>query len=448
MSTDTDFERIPPQDLAAEMSVLGAMMLSKEAINDVSEVLRGSDYYKPAHEIIHNVILELSGRDEPADPLTVSNELRRTGDLSRIGGAAYLHSLIATVPTAANAMYYAQIVRERAVLRRLVSAGTKIVQLGYAEDGGDVDQIVDQAQAEVFAVSERNAATDYVSMAEISENILDELEEIERRKGQLTGVPTGFIELDKLTQGLHPGQMIIVAARPAMGKSTLALDFCRSASITHGMTSVIFSLEMTRSEIAMRMLSAESGVFLSKMREGSMEGRDWQRVSQTMSKISEAPLFIDDSPNMAITEIRAKCRRLKQTHDLKLIVIDYLQLMTSGKRVESRQQEVSEFSRQLKLLAKEIEVPVIAVAQLNRGPEGRTDKKPMIADLRESGSLEQDADIIILLHRPSYYNEEDRPGEGDIIVAKHRNGATKTIPTLFQGHLSRFANFTGREEPA
>lgn len=448
MSTDTDFERIPPQDLAAEMSVLGAMMLSKEAINDVSEVLRGSDYYKPAHEIIHNVILELSGRDEPADPLTVSNELRRTGDLSRIGGAAYLHSLIATVPTAANAMYYAQIVRERAVLRRLVSAGTKIVQLGYAEDGGDVDQIVDQAQAEVFAVSERNAATDYVSMAEISENILDELEEIERRKGQLTGVPTGFIELDKLTQGLHPGQMIIVAARPAMGKSTLALDFCRSASITHGMTSVIFSLEMTRSEIAMRMLSAESGVFLSKMREGSMEGRDWQRVSQTMSKISEAPLFIDDSPNMAITEIRAKCRRLKQTHDLKLIVIDYLQLMTSGKRVESRQQEVSEFSRQLKLLAKEIEVPVIAVAQLNRGPEGRTDKKPMIADLRESGSLEQDADIIILLHRPSYYNEEDRPGEGDIIVAKHRNGATKTIPALFQGHLSRFANFTGREEPA
>lgn len=430
------------------MSVLGAMMLSKEAINDVSEILRGSDYYKPAHETIHNVILELSGRDEPADPLTVTNELRRSGDLNRVGGAAYLHTLIASVPTAANAVYYAEIVRERAILRRLVTAGTKIVQLGYAEAGGDVDQIVDQAQAEVFAASERNAATDYVSMSEISESILDELEEIEAAKGKLTGVPTGFIELDKLTQGLHPGQMIIVAARPAMGKSTLALDFCRSASITHGMTSVIFSLEMTRTEIAMRMLSAESGVFLSKMREGSMEARDWQRVSQTISKISEAPLFIDDSPNMAITEIRAKCRRLKQKHNLKLVVIDYLQLMTSGKRVESRQQEVSEFSRQLKLLAKEIDVPVIAVAQLNRGPEGRTDKKPMIADLRESGSLEQDADIIILLHRPSYYNEEDRPGEGDIIVAKHRNGATKTIPALFQGHLSRFANFTGREEPA
>lgn len=448
MAADVDFERVPPQDLDAEMSVLGAMMLSKEAINNVAEILRGSDYYKPAHETIHDVILELSGRDEPADPLTVTNELRRQGALARIGGAAYLHTLIASVPTAANATYYAQIVRERSILRRLVNAGTKIVQLGYADAGGDVDQIVDQAQAEVFAVSERKAATDYVSMAEISETILDELEEIEERQGQLTGVPTGFIELDKLTQGLQAGQMIIVAARPAMGKSTLALDFCRSASIKHGMASVIFSLEMTRSEIAMRMLSAESGVWLSKMREGSMEGQDWQRISQTMSKVSTAPLFIDDSPNMAITEIRAKCRRLKQTNDLQLIVIDYLQLMTSGKKVESRQQEVSEFSRQLKLLAKEIGVPVVAVAQLNRGPEGRTDKKPMIADLRESGSLEQDADIIILLHRPSYYNEEDRPGEGDIIVAKHRNGATKTIPALFQGHLSRFANFTGREEPA
>lgn len=448
MAADVDFERVPPQDLDAEMSVLGAMMLSKEAINNVAEILRGSDYYKPAHETIHDVILELSGRDEPADPLTVTNELRRQGALARIGGAAYLHTLIASVPTAANATYYAQIVRERSILRRLVNAGTKIVQLGYADAGGDVDQIVDQAQAEVFAVSERKAATDYVSMAEISETILDELEEIEERQGKLTGVPTGFIELDKLTQGLQAGQMIIVAARPAMGKSTLALDFCRSASIKHGMASVIFSLEMTRSEIAMRMLSAESGVWLSKMREGSMEGQDWQRISQTMSKVSTAPLFIDDSPNMAITEIRAKCRRLKQTNDLQLIVIDYLQLMTSGKKVESRQQEVSEFSRQLKLLAKEIGVPVVAVAQLNRGPEGRTDKKPMIADLRESGSLEQDADIIILLHRPSYYNEEDRPGEGDIIVAKHRNGATKTIPALFQGHLSRFANFTGREEPA
>ncbi len=447
MADDSDFDRTPPQDLDAETSVLGSMMLSKEAINDVTEEIRGSDYYKPAHETIHDVIVDLSGRGEPADAVTVAGELQRRGELQRIGGAAYLHSLIASVPTAANAGYYARIVRERSLLRRLVSAGTRIVQLGFADSGGDVDQIVDQAQAEIYAVSERRASEDYVPMSEISEGILDELEDIERNKDKLHGVPTGFADLDRLTQGLHPGQMIIVAARPAMGKSTLALDFCRSASIHHDTTAVIFSLEMSRSEIAMRLLSAESGVFLSKMRAGEMTSLDWRKVSETTSRVSEAPLFIDDSPNMAMTEIRAKCRRLKQKHDLGLVVVDYLQLMSSGRQIESRQQEVSEFSRQLKLLAKEIEIPVVAVAQLNRGPEQRTDKKPMMADLRESGSLEQDADVIMLLHRPEYYNSEDRPGEADIIVAKHRNGETATIKTLFQGHLARFANYTGRDEP-
>lgn len=444
--SQADFDRTPPQDLEAETSVLGSMMLSKDAINDVTEVIKGSDYYKPAHELIHDVILDLSGRGEPADAVTVAAELQRRGELTRAGGAAYLHTLIASVPTAANAGYYARIVRERSMLRRLVTAGTRIVQLGYADEGGDADEIVDAAQAEIYAVSERRAATDYVGMNELSESILDELEDIERRKGKLHGVPTGFFELDRLTQGLHPGQLIIVAGRPAMGKSTLALDFCRSAAIHNQTTTVIFTLEMSRSDIAMRLLSAESGVFLSKMRAGEMDSRDWQKVSQTTSRVSEAPLFIDDSPNMAMNEIRAKCRRLKQQHNLGLVVIDYLQLMSSGKRVESRQQEVSEFSRQLKLLAKELEVPVVAAAQLNRGPESRTDKKPMMADLRESGSLEQDADVIMLLHRPEYYNADERPGEADIIVAKHRNGSTATLTVLFQGHMARFANRAEREE--
>lgn len=444
--TQADFDRTPPQDLEAEASVLGSMMLSKDAINDVTEVINGSDYYKPAHEIIHDVVLDLSGRGEPADAVTVAAELQRRGDLARAGGAAYLHTLIASVPTAANAGYYARIVRERSMLRRLVTAGTRIVQLGYADEGGDADEIVDAAQAEIYAVSERRAATDYVGMNELSESILDELEDIERNKGKLHGVPTGFFELDRLTQGLHPGQLIIVAGRPAMGKSTLALDFCRSAAIHNQTTTVIFTLEMSRSDIAMRLLSAESGVFLSKMRSGDMDSRDWQKVSQTTSRVSEAPLFIDDSPNMAMNEIRAKCRRLKQQHDLGLVVIDYLQLMSSGKKVESRQQEVSEFSRQLKLLAKELEVPVVAAAQLNRGPESRTDKKPMMADLRESGSLEQDADVIMLLHRPEYYDAEQRPGEADIIVAKHRNGSTATLNVLFQGHMARFANRAERED--
>ena len=241
--------------------------------------------------------------------------------------------------------------------------------------------------------------------------------------------------------------MIIVAARPAMGKSTLALDFCRSASIKHGITSVIFSLEMSQNDIAMRMLSAESSVFMSKMMKGEMTERDWRKVSETTGKISEAPIYVDDSANVTMTEIRSKCHRLKQQHNLGLVVVDYLQLMTTGKQVESRQQEVSVLSRNLKLLAKDLDIPVVAVAQLNRGPEARTDKKPMMSDLRESGSLEQDADIIMLLHRPEYYNSEDRPGEADIILAKHRNGETGTIRVRFQGHMARFANFTSREEP-
>ncbi|MDO5728390.1 MAG: replicative DNA helicase [Actinomycetaceae bacterium] len=444
---DSSYDRTPPQNIEAEQSVLGAMMLSKDAINDVTEEIRGDDYYRPAHETIHNAIIDLYSRGEPVDALTVAAELKRNGELSRIGEASYLHTLIASVVTAANAGYYARIVRERAQLRRLVEAGTRIVQLGYAETGGDVDDIVDEAQSEVFAVSERRNTQDYVALSDLADPLLNELEDIEQNRDSTRGVPTGLVDLDKLTTGLQPGQMIIVAARPAMGKSTLAMNFLRSCAIKHKRTAVIFSLEMSRDEIGMRLLSAESGVMFSKMRKGQMDQGDWQRVTKTIASISEAPLFIDDSPNMALNEIRSKCRRLKQQHDLSLVVVDYLQLMTSGKRVESRQQEVSEFSRALKLLAKELEVPVVAVAQLNRGPEQRTDKKPMLADLRESGSLEQDADVVLLLHRPDYYNNEERPGEGDIIVAKHRNGPTDTLAVAFQGHLTRFHDLAREDGP-
>ena len=444
---DDQFDRVPPQDIDAEMSVLGSMMLTTEAANVVSEMLRGQDFYQPSHETIFNTIVELNGRAEPADAITVAGELKRTGVLSKVGGAAYLHTLIASVPTAANAAYYARIVRERAIMRRLVTAGTRVVQLGYADAGGDVDEIVDQAQAEVYAVSDGRETSDYVSMNQMSSDVLNTLEEIEKNKGKLNGVPTGFTDLDELTQGLHGGQMIIVAARPAMGKSTLALDFCRSASMKHGITSLIFSLEMSSQEIAMRMLSAESGVRLSKMQAGKMSDVDWRKVAETTSRMSEAPLYVDDSANITISEIRSKCRRLKQQENLGLVVIDYLQLMTSGRQVESRQQEVSAMSRNLKLLAKDLDIPVIAVSQLNRNSEGRTDRKPMMSDLRESGSLEQDADIIILLHRPDYYDKEDRPGEADIIVAKHRAGATATVTALFQGDMARFVNYTGRPEP-
>ena len=434
------FERTPPQDLEAEQSVLGGMLLSKDAIADVVEVLRGGDFYKPAHQTIFEAVLDLYGRGEPADAVTVLAELGKRNEIGRIGGAPYLHTLISSVPTAANAGYYARIVAERAIMRRLVEAGTRITQMGYA-DTGEVDDVVDRAQAEMYAVTERRTSEDYVPLAEIMEGTLDEIEAIGSRGGTMVGVPTGFTDLDQLTNGLHPGQLVVVAARPGLGKSTLALDFARSASIKHGLTSVIFSLEMTRNEITMRLLSAEARVGLHHMRTGSLGDDDWTKLARKMSEVASAPLFIDDSPNMTMMEIRAKCRRLKQRHDLKLVVVDYLQLMSSGKRVESRQQEVAEFSRALKLLAKELELPVVALSQLNRGPEQRTDKKPMLADLRESGSIEQDADLVMLLHREDAYERESpRAGEADFIVAKHRNGPTATVTVAFQGHYSRFVD--------
>src|SRR3984957_12158763 len=585
--SNEEFGRQPPQDLAAEQSVLGGMLLSKDAIADVLERLRPGDFYRPAHQNVYDAILDLYGRGEPADAVTVAAELDRRGMLRRIGGAPYLHTLISTVPTAANAGYYAGIVAEKALLRRLVEAGTGVVQYGYAgADGADVAEIVDRAQAEIYDVADRRTTEDFVALEDLLQPTMDEIDAIASNGGVSRGVPTGFTELDEVTNGLHPGQMIIVAARPGVGKalaldtplptpdgwttmgevavgdellggdgrptrvvaateimlgrpcyevefsdgtvivadaehqwptaygirttdvlrggldtiaaagsmarygirpgattlmapalqvdavrpvgsvpvrcvqvdnaahlylagrgmvpthnSTLGLDFMRSCSIKHRLPSVIFSLEMSKSEIVMRLLSAEAKIKLADMRSGRMNDDDWTRLARRMSEISEAPLYIDDSPNLTMMEIRAKARRLKQKADLKLIVIDYLQLMTSGKKHESRQVEVSEFSRQLKLLAKEIEVPVVAIAQLNRGPEQRTDKKPMLSDLRESGSLEQDADMVILLNRPDAFERDDpRGGEADFILAKHRNGPTKTVTVAHQLHLSRFTN--------
>jgi replicative DNA helicase len=435
-----DFERMPPHDVAAEQCALGGMLLSKDAISDVIEVIRAGDHYRPAHQIVHEAILDLYARGEPADAITVANELGRRGELPRIGGAPYLHTLIASVPTAANAGYYARIVRERAILRRLVEAGTRIVQMGYAGEA-DADDLVDRAQAEVYAVTDRRIAEDYHSLSEIMPGALDEIEAIGAHGGGLTGVPTGFADLDALTNGLHPGQMVVIAARPAVGKSALALDFARAATIRSGLPTVLFSLEMGRNEITMRLLAAEARVPMNLMRTGQLSDDDWARLARRMSEVVDAPLFIDDSPNMSMMEIRAKCRRLKQRHDLKMVIIDYLQLMSSPKRVESRQQEVSEMSRSLKLLAKELEVPVVALSQLNRGPEQRQDKKPMLSDLRESGSIEQDADVVILLHREDAYEKESpRAGEADLIVAKHRNGPTATVTVAFQGHYSRFVD--------
>ena len=439
--------RTMPHDDVAEQSVLGGMLLSKDAIADVVESLRASDFYKPAHETIYEAILSLYGHGSPADAITVADELKKRGELTRVGGASYIHTLIASVPTAANAQYYAEIVKEHAIMRRLIEAGTKIAQLGYANET-EVDTLVDQAQAEIYAVTDGNAKEDYVSFSDALEETINEIDANSNRPDGVYGVPTDFIEFDELTGGLHGGQMIVIAARPGVGKSTLALDIARSASIHHQMTTVFFSLEMSRTELAMRILSAEGKISMGRLKKGDLDTEGWTNLATLQGRIDSAPLFIDDSPNMTLMEIRAKCRRLKQRNDLKLVVLDYLQLMSSGKKVESRQQEVSEFSRSLKLLAKELDVPVIALSQLNRGSEQRTDKRPMVSDLRESGSIEQDADMVILLHREDMYNpDSERVGEADMIIAKHRGGPTRTIPLAFSGKYSRFANMAFSDAP-
>ncbi|MEU1603954.1 replicative DNA helicase [Micromonospora matsumotoense] len=751
---DGQFDKTPPQDVAAEQCVLGGMLLSKDAIADVVEILKSTDFYRPVHATIFDAILDIYGRGEPADGITVAAALADSGDLARVGGAPYLHTCMAAVPTAANASYYARIVGERAVLRRLVEAGTRIVQLGYGTAAGgsrDVDDVVDLAQQAVYEITERRVSEDFAILADMLQPTLDEIEAVGAQGGMMTGVPTGFTDLDRLLNGLHPGQLIIVAGRPGLGKalaldtplptpdgwttmgevevgdrllaadgtpttitaafavmrgrpcyevefsdgsvivadaehlwqtstrtwahapaggipadaaqgsaeagdrvlttvqiaatlrtgqegrprhavatcaplqlperavpippyglggwlgdgradpghlagsflatlreigvladkhiprdylrgseaqrrallaglmdtagtltptgdlrytstsrrlvgdvrelvvglgyrctvtgqpapgrtgttytvafatpdavfrreprasaeavrlrtdpgvryvvdvrpvasvpvrcvtvdnpdhlylagrsmipthnSTASMDFARNAAIRANQAAAIFSLEMSKVEIVMRLLSAEARVPLHVLRSGQLSDDDWTKLARCMGEISEAPLFVDDTPSMNLMEIRAKARRLKQKHDLKMIVVDYLQLMTSPKRTESRQQEVADLSRGLKLLAKEVECPVIAVSQLNRGPEQRTDKRPQLSDLRESGSIEQDADVVILLHRDDYYDKESpRAGEADFIIAKHRNGPTDSITVAAQLHLSRFVD--------
>jgi len=429
-----------PSDNLAEQSTIGGMLLSQDAVAEVFEVVKAVDFYAPKHEIIFDAIVKLYGKGEPTDIITVTDELTKAGNLVRAGGAEYLHMLTSIVPTAASSVYYAHIVKDKAVLRRLVEVGTRIAQMGYANEG-EIEEIVNTAQADIYAVASQGMGEEFSTLGDSMQEALDEIERASARGGEMVGVPTGFAELDEMTHGLHGGQMIIVAARPAVGKSTLALDFARNAAVRYNKPAVFFSLEMSRAEIAMRLLSAEANIPLQSMRKGTLETPDWAKIVSVRTSLNKAPLYIDDSPNLTLVEIRAKCRRLVKQYGLQLIVIDYLQLLTSGKKVESRQQEVSEFSRALKLLAKELKVPVIAISQLNRKSEETKDKKPDISQLRESGSLEQDADVVILLHREDIgVKDSPRAGEADLILAKQRNGPTGVITVLFQGKYSRFAN--------
>jgi replicative DNA helicase len=443
-SASPAYERVPPHNVEAEESVLGSMLLSKDAIAEVLELLREDDFYRPAHRTVFRSVLELYGHGDAVDAVTVQEELRRNGSLADIGGAPFLHTLVASVPTAANASYYARIVKEAGVLRRLIDVGTQIVQLGF-ETPQDTERAVDIAESLVYQVAQGRVTEDYHSLRDVLTGTLEAIERLHEDHREITGVPTGFPDLDRLTSGLQPANLIIVAARPAVGKSTLGLDVARHAAVRGSVPTVVFSLEMSRTELVQRLMCAECTVDMQRLRTGRMEESDWTRLTRSLGKLADAPLFIDDSPGTTMMEIRAKCRRLRQRHGLGLVVVDYLQLMQPSKRFESRQQEVSEISRSLKLLAKELEVPVIAISQLSRQPEARSDKKPMLSDLRESGALEQDADMVLFIYRDDLYDPESpRKGEADLILAKHRNGPTDTVTVTFQGQYSRFAPMAAR----
>lgn len=432
------FRRMPPHDRDAEQCVLGGMIVSAGAIADVAEILKPGHFYLPVHETLYIVILAMYTRGDPVDPITLAAELTKRGDLARLGGVNYLHELVNAPPTASNAAYYAEIVKQKAILRRVAEAGARMNQMAL-EGGEDAVAIADAAQAELSAAVDVTENQQAELIGADWEQFLDRLES----KEQAMGIPTGLRDLDELLHGLHPGQMIVVAARPAMGKSTLALDFARSCCFRHDMAAVYFSLEMSREEIQMRTVSAEARVGLHRIRSKDLTDDDWTRIAEKMPLITGGPLFIDASPNLTMAQVKAKARRLKQRNDVKLVIIDYLQLMQSGsgRRAENRQLEVSEMSRGVKLLAKELEVPVVVLSQLNRGPEQRQDKKPAISDLRESGSIEQDADVVILLHREDAYEKESpRAGEADLIVGKHRNGPTATVTVASQLYLSRFVD--------
>jgi len=418
-------------------------MMSKVAVGDALEILRPEDFYREAHQAIAEVIRDLFSTGEPVDAITVAEELRRRNVLEVVGGAPYIHTLVSSVPTAANAVYYARIVSEHATLRRLIEAATSIAQNAY-DVPEDVGEAVNRAEELIFGVASGRLQQDFLPLRDLLAEGMDHIERLAARGDDMTGVPTGFTDLDNLLGGLQAGNLILVAARPAMGKSTLAMNFAQNVAMQAGLPVVLFSLEMSWMEIVQRMICAEARVNTGSIRNGRLNEAEWRRVSHAVGRLAEAPIFIDDTPSIMMAEIRAKCRRLKSKHGLGMVIVDYIQLMTSPRRNENRVQEVSDISRAMKILAKELEVPVVAVSQLSRQPEqtgGSKPRKPRLADLRESGALEQDADVVMFVYREDYYDKEtEKKGEAEIIVEKHRNGPTDTISLAFLGQYTKFDN--------
>mgnify|MGYP001264711132 CR=1 FL=1 len=447
-------ERVPPQNIEAEQAVLGAMLIDKEAIAKATELLSADDFYREAHRVIFSAMLELYNKNEAVDMVTVTEILKRDNKLEDIGGIAYITSLANVVLTAANVKYHAEIVAEKSVLRQLVRVSTEIAAMGY-EANDDVGTLLDTAESRILEISNRKKKADFTPINDILMDSVQSIESLLQNKGGLTGLPAGFADLDKLTSGLHPSDFIILAARPSMGKTALALNIVQNVALrAHKVIGgeprsvAFFSLEMSKEQLVNRMLCAEAGIDSQRLRVGEMHDEDWTHLWDACDTMSRAKIYIDDTAGITAMEMRSRARRLKAEHGLDLIVVDYLQLMQgSGKRNNSgdRQQEVSEISRSLKALARELDVPVLALSQLSRSVESRQVKRPMLSDLRESGSLEQDADIVAFLYREDYYNPETENKHTELIIAKHRNGPVDTVNLFFQKQFTKFVGFTKRE---
>jgi len=446
---------LPPQNLEAEMSVLGGVLLENEALNKTLEILIADDFYRESHRKIYKSLLELSEKGEPADLVTLTSLLQDKGELDAVGGTSYLTTLVDYVPTAANIAYYCRLVKEKAVARHLINVATEIATKGY--QGGDVEETLDWAEKSIFEIASRKSRPSYFSTKEIMKDTFKAIEKLYDRKELVTGVPSGFVDLDNMTAGMQGGDLVIIAGRPSMGKTAFALNLVEYAAVHAQKRSptIVFSLEMSKEQLVQRLLCSVSRVDAGRLRTGHLGESDWPKLTHGAGILSDAPIFIDDTPAISILELRAKARRLKAEHDLGLIVVDYLQLMT-GHNSESRQQEISDISRSLKALAKELSVPVIALSQLNRSLENRTDKRPMMADLRESGAIEQDADVIMFVFREAVYCEACKSKEktcdkghekdAEIIIGKQRNGPIGTVHLTFRGEFTRFENQAKRDD--
>jgi replicative DNA helicase len=435
--------RLPPQNIDAEQSIIGGLMLEEEAWDEIADIIAAEHFYKSAHGKIFETIKKLKDKGQPVDIITVTNSLKERGEIDAIGGAGYLADIINRTPTAVNIASYAQIVVEKATLRRMIHTCSTVIEEAFSQSYESIGNFIDQVEAKVFAVAQNQSAKGLIGAGEIVKSSLEKIEELFINKAEITGVTSGFAELDRMTAGFQPGELIIIAARPSMGKTAFSLNIAQYAALRSRKSVAYFSVEMSKETLMMRILAGESKLDLGKLRVGQVSDSQWPKLINTAARVSEAPLFIDDTSGISPFEIRAKCRRLKAQHGLDMIMIDYLQIMDLKQKVESRERAVSEISKTLKAIAKELKVPVIALAQLNRGVEGRSDRRPMLSDLRESGSIEQDADVIMMLFREGYYDRENPEAqvEAEVIIGKQRNGPTGTVKLVWDAKTGSFGDF-------